>query len=154
MIPWPFTSKGIECIFFNPCIPAIVVKAAFSKVGLCLGLLAHHHQKFNPIPSQLIAFAAIMVWDYGIIMVTPLSDALYSRHNSGVGDLDNDWDDSPISGANDLQIPLILLHKGIMCMCHETQLSNLPPACTLALLQLCPHLITGLLRSCSLNHLH
>ena len=31
-------------------------------------------------------------------------------------------------------LPLITLHKGITCMSHETQLSNLLPACTLTLL--------------------
>ena len=54
--------KGINCIFFNPCIPAIVAKVAFSKGGLCIGVLAQYCHKFNPIPLPLIAYAGTLVW--------------------------------------------------------------------------------------------
>lgn len=99
--------KGIKCIFFNPCIPALVAKVAFSKGGLCVGVLAHYRHKFNPIPLPLIAYAGTLVCRYSIAIATRLSDALHSRH------MPSSMDTAPVTGAK----VALQLGSFVQCIC-------------------------------------
>ena len=99
------TFKGIKCIFFNPCIPAIVAKAVFSKGGLCVGLLAQYCHKFNPIPLPLIAYAGNLVWNCFIVIAIQISDALRSRH------IVSSMDTTPVTGTE------VALQLGTLILC-------------------------------------
>lgn len=99
------TFKGIKCIFFNPCIPAIIAKVAFSKGGLCVGVLAKYRHKFNPIPLPLIAYAGTLVWYHSIVFIAQLSDVLHSRH------MVSSKGTPPVAGTG------VALHLGTLALC-------------------------------------
>ena len=75
MICWPTSFKGIKCIFFHLSIPAIVAKVTFSKGGMCVGVLAQYHCRFNPIPLPLIAYGGTLVQ---VILLSSLLSLLMS----------------------------------------------------------------------------